>query len=156
MDPWTAFLTWLTDVIVPNWTELVGMLPLFIILGVVGPILTLIAVMWAWHFLKRRVGHARVAIPEVVAAPRDANGLPVIPPNVPYCASHGLIYPPERTTCEVDGSNLLVRCPVDATVREAAIKTCTACGTKYVLGAAKTPLLVTRSGKPPAGGAAAA
>jgi len=34
-DPWTFFLDWLTTVLVPNWTELVSMLPFWIVLGVV-------------------------------------------------------------------------------------------------------------------------
>ena len=75
---------------------------------------------------------------------------------MPYNPRLGLIYPPDRTQCEADGSNLMVRCPVDGTVREAAIQVCRGCGTKYVLGAATTPLLVPADGDPPAGGAAAA
>jgi hypothetical protein len=155
-DPWTAFLDWLTTVVVPSWNELVAMLPLWLLLGVVGPIFSLIALMWLWYFLTTKRAHVRTAVPEVVAAPRDANGAAVFPANVPYCARQGLIYPPDRTTCEVDGSNLLVRCPVDGTVREAALQVCRVCGTKFVLGAAPTPQLVQRTGRPPAGGAAAA
>ena len=155
-DPWTAFLDWLTTVLVPNWTELVAMLPLWILLGVVGPILSIIALMWLYHFITRSGASVRMVVPEVVTAERDADGLPVFPANVPYNPRLGLIYPPDRTTCEADGSNLLVRCPVDGTVREASIQVCRGCGTKYVLGAAKTGLLVSRTGTPPAGGAAAA
>lgn len=155
-DPWTAFLDWLTTVVVPDWSELVSMLPLFVLVGVVGPILTLLVLMWLWYAVHRRAGRVRVAVAEVVAAPRDAAGDAVYPPNVPYCPTHGLIYPPDRTTCEVDGSNLLVRCPVDGTVREAAIQTCTACGTRFVLGAGRLPQLVERTGRPPSGGAAVA
>ena len=155
-DPWTAFLDWLTTVVVPNWSELVGMLPLWILLGVTGPIISLIALGWAYHFIRAQRAHVHRAIPEVVSAPRDADGLPVFPANVPYNPRLGLIYPPDRTTCEADGSNLMVRCPVDGTVREAAIQVCRACGTKYVLGAARTPMLVARTGTPPSGGAAAA
>lgn len=156
MDPWSAFLDWLTTVVVPDWTELVSMMPLWILIGVTGPIVSLLALGWGHHLITRRRGRVRVAIPEVVTAERDANGDPVIPPNVPHNPRLGLIYPPDRTTCEMDGTNLLVRCPVDGTVREAAIQTCTGCGTKYVLGAAQTPLLVQRTRRPPAGGAAAA
>ncbi|MFN8621273.1 MAG: hypothetical protein U0869_11060 [Chloroflexota bacterium] len=155
-DPWSAFLAWLTTVVVPNWSELVGMLPFWVLLGVTGPIVSLIALAWAYHFVTRPRVHLKRAIPEVVNASRDADGLFVFPPNQPYNPQLGLIYPADRTTCEVDGSNLMVRCPVDGTVREAAIQVCRACGTKYVLGAAKTPMLVARTGTPPKGGAAAA
>jgi hypothetical protein len=155
-DPWTAFLDWLTTVVVPNWNELVSMLPLFVIVGVVGPILTLIALMWLWYAWHRRAGRVRVAEPDVVPAPVDAAGVARFPPNVPYCQTHALIHPPDRRTCEVDREDLLVRCPVDGTVRAASLETCTGCGTRYVLGAAKLPQLVRRSGRPPSGGAAVA
>jgi len=155
-DPWTAFLDWLTTVLVPNWTQLVGMLPLWVLLGVTMPLLTLIALGWMHHLVTRSRAHVVTVVPEVVTAEREANGTFILPPNVPYNPRLGLIYPPDRIQCEVDGSNLLVRCPVDGTVREAAINVCRACGTKFVLGAAKTPLLVQRTGTPPAGGAAAA
>lgn len=155
-DPWSAFLGWLNTVLVPNWSELVSMLPLWLLLGVVGPIFSIIALMWVYHFLTRPRASVKVVVPEVVAAARDVDGLPVFPANQPYNPRLGLIYPPDRITCEADGSNLMVRCPVDGTVREAAIQVCRGCGTKFVLGAARTPLLVSRTGTPPAGGAAAA
>jgi hypothetical protein len=155
-DPWTAFLDWLTTVMVPEWTELVSMLPFFVLIGVTGPILSLLALAWAYHFMTRPRARVRTVEPEVIAADRDANDQPIFPPNVPYNAELGLIYPPDRVVCEADGSNLQVRCPVDGTVREAAIQVCRACGTRFVLGAAASPMLVSRTGRPPAGGAAAA
>jgi hypothetical protein len=155
-DPWSAFLDWLTTVIVPDWNQLVSMFPFFLIVGVVGPILTLIALMWAWYLFHRRRGRVTVAEPDVVPAPLDAAGRPAFPPNAPYCQEHGLVFPPSRTTCEVDGDDLSVACPVDGTVRAASIQTCPACGTRYVLGASVTPMLVQRTGRPPSGGAAIA
>ena len=155
-DPWTAFLTWLTTVIVPNWTELVSMLPFFLVLGVVGPILSLIMLAWVWHFFKRRRAHIHLAIPEAFPAPRDARGEPRFPPNVPFCLEHALIYPASRVTCEIDGANLSVRCPVDGTARASSLQICSACGTRYVLGASKAPALIERRGRPPEGGAAVA
>src|SRR5688500_7056625 len=108
------------------------MLPLWVLVGVTGPLLSLIALAWVVHLVRRPRARVHAAAPEVVTAERDANGEPVIPPNVPYNPRLGLIYPPDRVQCEVDGSNLLVRCPVDGTVREASIQVCGACGTKYV------------------------
>ena len=52
-DPWTYFLDWLTTVVVPNWTELVSMLPFWVFVGVTAPILTLILLAWVWHFLRK-------------------------------------------------------------------------------------------------------
>jgi hypothetical protein len=155
-DPWTAFLDWLTTVLVPDWNQLVSMFPLWLFLGVVGPILTLLLLMWFWHLLKRQRAHVRLDVPDVVPADKGASGEPLFPANVPWCGEHALVYPPSRTTCEIDGANLSVRCPVDGTVRPAAEQICRACGTRYVLGASSIPALVRRTRRPPTGGAAVA
>jgi hypothetical protein len=155
-DPWSAFLDWLTTVMIPNWGELVSMLPFFLILGLVGPIITLIGVLWVWYFLNRRRGRVRREERQAVLAPIGEDGKPVFPPNVPYCEQHGLIFPPRVTRCEIDRADLSVACPVDGTVRAASVQTCPACGTRYVLGAASSPTLITGRGGPPAGGAAVA
>ena len=56
-DPWTAFLDWLTTVLVPNWTELVACSRSGSCVGITGPILTLIVLMWVWHLLRRPRAH---------------------------------------------------------------------------------------------------
>ena len=53
-DPWTASLNWLTTVIVPNWTQLVGMLPFFLLIGVVGPLLSLMMLL-GWRLTRPAV-----------------------------------------------------------------------------------------------------
>jgi hypothetical protein len=155
-DPWTYFLNWLTTVVVPNWSELVNMLPFWILLGVVGPILTLLALAWTWHLVTDRRARVRITETEPALAALDTGGSPVFPPNIPYCAEHGLVFPPSAVRCTVDGADLAVRCPVDGTVRDASIQTCTACGTRFVLGAASTSVMVRRPAGPPPGGAAVA
>jgi hypothetical protein len=155
-DPWTAFLTWLQTVVVPNWGELVSMLPFFLIIGVVGPLLSLIGLGWVWHLAHSRRGRVRLAELEAMPAPSDPDGQPLFPPNVAFCETHALLYPGSRTSCEVDGGELSVICPIDHTTRPASQQTCRACGTRYVLGAARTALTVQRVGRPPDGGAAVA
>jgi hypothetical protein len=155
-DPWTYFLDWLTTVLVPDWTELVSMLPFFLLLGVVGPILTLIGLMWVWHLFTARRAKVRVADRAPEPAALDAGGAPVFPANTPYCATHSLVFPGSAVRCTVDGADLSVRCPVDGTVRDASIQTCAGCGTRYVLGAVSTSALVRRVSGPPEGGAAVA
>jgi hypothetical protein len=155
-DPWTNFLDWLTTVIVPNWTELVNMMPFWVVLGVVGPIVSLIALAWIWHFMRKARPKVAMQEPEGIPAPLGADGLPVFPPNVPFCLEHSIIYPSTRVRCEIDGTDLNVRCPVDGTVRDASIQTCSGCGTKFVLGASSVPALVVRHAGPPEGGAAVA
>jgi hypothetical protein len=155
-DPWTNFLTWLTTVVVPNWTELVSMLPLWVTLGLVGPLVSLIVLAWVWHWLRKpRANIARVE-PEGFLAQLGADGRPGFPANVPYCLEHALVYPTTRVRCEIDGSDLSIRCPVDGTVRDASVQTCTACGTRFILGAGSSTTLVRRSAGPPEGGAAVA
>jgi hypothetical protein len=155
-DPWSAFLDWLTSVVVPDWNELVGMMPFFVVMGLVGPILTLMALMWLWYAWHRPRAHVERREIEARPAPVDPGGRTVFPPNVPYCREHGVLYPPRRTTCDIDGAGLSVACPVDGTVRDASIETCAACGTRYLLGAGAGPVTVRSSRRPPEGGAAAA
>lgn len=155
-DPWTDILTFLQTVIVPNWGELINMLPFFFLVGVIGPIITIILLLQVWYFLHRRRGHVRRSEPQPTAAAHDASGAPIYPPNVPFCERHELLFPPDMTACTVDGDELTVKCPVDSTARVASDQTCRACGTRYVLGATETPLTIRRTGQPPAGGAAVA
>lgn len=155
-DPWTSFLDWLTTVLVPDWGGLVDLLPFFVLMGVVGPILTLLVLMWAWYLSHRRRGHVRRAEAQAAVAPRGEDGRPVFAPNLPHCQEHALVYPPRATNCEIDRADLSVICPVDGTVRAAAAQTCPACGTRFVLGATATPTLVSPGGGPPEGGAAVA
>ena len=155
-DPWTSFLDWLTTVLVPAWGELIALLPVVIVGTVAGPILTILLLMWGWHLLHRRRGKVRRGQAEAVAAARDAEGRPVFPPNVPYCEQHALIYPARARACSLNGDPLSVTCPVDGTVRNAEVDTCSACGTTFKLGAKVPSSVVLSSDGPPEGGAALA
>lgn len=155
-DPWTSFLDWLTTVLVPNWGELIGLLPYLLIIGVIGPLLTIVALLWVWYLLHRTRGRVQHQEAQAIAAPRGDDGEPRFAPNVPYCEVHGLLYPPRATQCEIDRADLLVTCPVDGTARSASIQVCPGCGTRFVLGATSSPLVVISQGGPPEGGAAVA
>ena len=155
-DPWTAFLDWLTTVLVPDWGELIALLPYVVAATIVGPLLTLLVLMWAWHLLTRRRGRVRRAEVQPEPALRLADGTVQFPPNVPYCEEHALIYPPRARLCEIDRADLMVACPVDGSVRAADIETCAACGTRFRLGASSSPIVVVSADGPPAGGAAIA
>ena len=156
VDPWTAFLQWLQTIIIPDWNGLIGLLPILLILGVVGPGLSLLTLYWLYVRATNRRGKVRTADPEPAEALLAADGTYTYPPNAPYCPTHHLIYPPTVRECNIDGEELLVRCPVDDSVRVAGQQLCRTCGTRYQLGAALTPLVVERRGRPPAGGAAVA
>jgi hypothetical protein len=155
-DPWTAFLDWLTTMLIPSWGELITLLPVFIVGLVIGPIVMIIVLMWGWYLLKRRRGHVTRAERQPVAALVGADGLAVFPPNVPYCDEHALVYPAQAKECHIDGGTLSVSCPVDGTVRVAEIDVCSACGTKFKLGVGYSAVTVTSEGGPPQGGAAIA
>ena len=152
-----GFLDLLSKLILPDWGDLVtNWLPILLVVGVVGPILSLLALYWGYQLLTRPRFRVRIADVEPMAVPRDAAGQPVIPPNAPYCSQDLLVYPPRVTRCAVCGDELSVRCPVDQTLRPVSQETCSACGTRYVLGASDTAMTVRRQGSPPAGGAAIA
>lgn len=155
-DPWSAFLEWLNTVLVPNWGELIALLPYVLVGMVVGPILTLIVLMWAWHLLRRRRGRVRRVEVQPLSVPRGADGLPAFPVNVPYCVEHELVYPSRARTCDVDRADLVVACPVDGSLRAADIETCLACGTTFKLGATASALAIVTPDGPPEGGAAIA
>jgi hypothetical protein len=156
VDPWTAFLDWLATILIPDWNGLIQLLPLLLILGLIGPILSLLALYWLYVRATTRGGKVRIEEPQPEAAPLNADGTPAFPANVPYCISHALIYPQTRRECEIDGEELQVRCPVDDTVRVAGQQLCRTCGTRYQLGASLAPVVIRSHGRPPAGGAAIA
>jgi hypothetical protein len=156
VDPWTAFLTWLQTIIIPDWGGLISLLPILVIVGVVGPGLTLLAAYWVYVLASSRRGKVRVEDPSPMEAAQLADGSYDYPPNVPYCPTHHLIYPATAKECPIDSEELQVRCPVDGSLRVASQQVCRTCGTRYQLGAALAPIVVTRRGAPPAGGAAVA
>jgi hypothetical protein len=155
-DPWTGFLDWLQTVITPAWGELIDLMPFFFVIGIIGPFVTLIALLWVWHFLNRRRGRIRRVEAQAWPVSLTEDGAPDYPLNEPYCDEHGLVYPARARTCEIDRANLSVACPVDGTIRDADVETCAACGTRFVLGANAAPTVVTAGSGPPSGGAAVA
>jgi len=155
-DAWTTFLEWLSTLVIPDWNGLFHVLPLLVIAGLTGPILSLLLLYWLYHFLIDRRGRVEIAEHEPVAAELAADGTAVFPPNTPYCVEHQLVYPANARTCNVDGDELVVRCPVDGNVRAASETLCRVCGTRYHLGASLSPVAVKRTRRPPEGGAAVA
>jgi hypothetical protein len=155
-DPGSAFLDWLSTLLLPDWEGLIGLLPILVIAGVTGPILSLLALYWLYHLVTARRGRVRTEDPQPSVAEMGDDGQPIYPPNVPFCAAHRLLYPPSATTCDVDGGELAVRCPVDDNTRVASQQLCRVCGTRYQLGASVAPVTVRRRGRPPEGGAAIA
>jgi hypothetical protein len=147
---WNELITFSEMFIIPDWGELVGLLPLLLLAGVVGPLLTILVLFWLRYGLVRprlRVAFADPRRP----APLDAAGNPVFPPGEPYSLREGVIYEP-GTVRSPSGETLLVACPKCSLVRSAADDRCGNCGLRFTL---KPTTRSFRPAGPPPGGRAA-
>jgi len=148
---WSGIIEFSAQFITPDWGKLVGIIPGLLLILVVGPLLTLIALAWLRYGVRRP--RARVAFADLRRpAPRDADGNPVYPAGEPYSPSERMIYEPGATV-SASGTPLMVACPKCGLVRSAVRDTCGNCGLSFTLKP------VTRSSgaaSRPSGGAAAA
>jgi hypothetical protein len=149
---WSDLLAFLSTLVIPDWAALIALLPLFVLIGIVGPLLSLAALAWlGYGITKPRV---KVRYDEgTKVAPRDHLGRPIVPAGEPWCPRDGLIYGPGTTRCDVDKTNLLVQCPKCDVVRDAGLSTCGNCGLKLDLQ--PRTMIVATDGPPPGGAALA-
>jgi hypothetical protein len=149
---WSDFLAFLSKLVIPDWPGLIALLPIFVLIGIVGPLLSLAALAWlGYGVTKPRV---RVRYDEgTKVAPRDHLGRPIVPAGEPYCPRDGLIYSMGRLRCDVDKTDLLVRCPKCEVVRTAGIATCGNCG--LTLNLQPRAMIIASDGPPPGGAAIA-
>lgn len=145
-------ITFLEPILIPDWRALIDLLPIFLLLGVVGPIVTLLLLGWTIYLLTKPRARIKYVEPEPVAA-RIVDGSPVYPPGEPYCARDQLVYPSGATRCDICGRDLAVICPKCGTGRQAWVDTCGTCGLVLKIDR-HVPAL--RPAGPPPGGAAAA
>ena len=150
---WNKILEITSMFVIPDWGALIGLLPIFIFLGVVGPLITffILGVM-GYQIAKPRTKVEFVEGPRV--APRDDGGDPVFAPGLPYCRRDALIYQPGTLNCDRCDDELAVVCPMCGLGRMAAIDTCTNCGLVLKVKAKPVPVPTTSGPKP--GGAAVA
>ena len=145
-------INFLTPILIPDWRALIDLLPVFLLLGVVGPIFSLLALGWFVYV----VGRPRSRVPYRPPAPvpaRIVDGMPEYPTGEPYCAFDRLVYPPGSTRCTSCGRDLAVTCPKCGTGRQAWVDTCGTCG--LVLRIDRTVPALRPAGPPPGGAAAA-
>ena len=148
---WLAFLDAISGIVIPDWGQLIALIPYLLVLGVIGPLLSLGALIWIIYAFRRpRRAVAYVEGPRL--APIE-DGEPAYPSGEPYCPFDGLIYPSGATACERCGRDLTLRCPRCAAGRPAYIEACGNCG--LVVSMAKRSISLRPAG-PPSGGAAAA
>ena len=142
----------LTPIVIPDWGALVGMLPILLVIGVVGPIVTLLILGWFIYVIRAPRSRLPYVEPEPVPA-QIVDGQPVFPAGEPYCPFDLLVMPPASTTCPVCKRDLAVRCPKCGVGRKAHIDTCSNCGLVLKI---KPRAMALQPAAPPPGGAAAA
>ena len=147
-----GIIDFLEPIVLPDWKALVDLFPVLLLIGVVGPLLSLVVLGWVVYFLGKPRSRIPYAAP--VAQPaRIVDGRPVYPVGEPYCTEHQLIYPFGTSRCEIDKRDLAVICPKCSTGRAAYLDTCGTCGLVLKIDRAVPAL---RPSGPPPGGAAAA
>lgn len=147
-----GFIDFLTPILLPDWRALIDLLPIFLLIGVVGPLLSLLVLGWMVYVLGKPRSRIAYTDPQPQLA-RLVDGAPAFPPGEPYCAFDRLVYPPGATRCDSCGRDLAVLCPKCGTGRQAWIDTCGTCGLVLRIDRAVPAL---RPAGPPPGGAAAA
>ena len=150
---WTQILDITAIFVMPDWTFVISLLPIIVLLGLVMPYLTgLVLGTGAYLVTKPRVKVAFEEGPRV--AELDAGGQPVYPVGLPHCRRDGLVFPSGTTRCERCTDELTVICPMCSLGRPAKIDTCTNCG--LVLKVVPRAVAVRTTPGPKPGGAAAA
>jgi hypothetical protein len=151
---WDQILGLLAPLVIPDWGALIGLLPIFLVIGVLGPLVSLLALGWMIYLVRRP--RARLKVLEgPYPAPLDDSGRPVYPTGQPYCARDGLIYPSKMTVCDVCRDELVVTCPKCQIGRQARIGTCANCGLVLQIDERAVQRAVVPVGPPPGGAAAA-
>jgi len=150
---WTQILTVTAVFVTPDWGVIIGWLPVIVLLGLVMPFLTFVA-LGSLIYVARKP-RTKVAFEE---GPRVAEigpgGEPVFPVGLPHCRRDGVIYPSGTTRCETCRDELAVICPMCGLGRAAIVDTCTNCG--LVLKVKTRAVAVRATAGPKPGGAAAA
>ncbi len=151
-DIWNKILEVTALFVTPDWNSIIGMLPVLVFIGVVGPFVTFTMLGTVIYLVRKpRVKVQFAEGPRV--AELGADGQPIFPPGLPHCRRHGLIYPSGTVRCEQARELLAVTCPMCGLGRDAEIDTCTNCG--LVLQVKPRAIAIRTSG-PRSGGAAAA
>lgn len=148
---WHSLLQLISPIVIPDWGSLIGLLPILLVIGVVGPAVSLLVLGWFLYVV--RAPRPRVTLEVNATRAAIEEGQPVYPSGEPYCAVDQLVYPSGTTRCDACGRDLLVRCPKCSTGRTASIGTCGNCG--LILRIENRARALRPAGPPPGGAAAA-
>lgn len=150
---WTQILNVTSIFMTPDWGFLIGLLPVIVVAGLVGPFLTGLMIGTIAYLLRRP--RVKVRFEE---GPRVAEigpgGEPVFPVGLPHCRRDALIYPSGTLRCERCHDELAVTCPMCGLGRSGLIDTCANCG--LVLKVKTRAVAVRTTAGPKPGGAAVA
>jgi hypothetical protein len=144
-DLWNTILDVTSLFVIPDWGSVIGLLPILIFLGVVGPLITFTILGTALYLIRK----PRVKIDYEEGARRaelDEDGKPVYAAGLPHCRRDALVY----AVCR---DPLTVICPMCGVGRQADIDTCGNCGLVLKID---TRAVAVRRGRPKPGGAAVA
>ena len=150
---WTQILQVTSLFVMPDWGMLISALPVLIVLGLVAPFLTFLALGTVIYQLRKpRVKVRFEEGPRV--AEISADGQPIYPIGLPHCRRDALVYPSGALRCERCHDELAVVCPMCSLGRSALSDTCSNCG--LVLKVNSRAIAVRTSAGPKPGGAAVA
>ena len=150
---WNQILEITSLFVMPDWGGLIALLPVIVVLGLVAPFLTFVALGMVIYLLRKpRIGVAYEEGPR--PAEIGADGQPIFPVGLPYCRRDTLVYPSGTHRCERCHDQLAVICPMCGLGRSALLDTCTNCG--LVLKVKNRSVVVAASPGPKPGGAAVA
>ena len=150
---WSQILEITSLFVMPDWGALIGLLPVLVVIGLVAPFLTFLALGTVIYLVRKpRLRVAFVEGPQT--AELGPGGEPVFPVGLPYCRRDALVFPSGTRRCERCHDQLAVICPMCGLGRSALANTCSNCG--LVLKVKSRSMVVPASTGPKPGGAAAA
>jgi hypothetical protein len=150
---WNQILEVTSLFVLPDWGGVIGLLPVLVLIGLVGPFMTFVALGTAIYLVRKpRVRMVYEEGPRV--AEIGPGGEPVFPVGLPYCRRDALIYPSGTHRCERCHDQLAVICPMCNLGRSALVDTCSNCGLVLKVNTRAVAVAATSGPKP--GGAAVA
>ncbi len=150
---WSRILEVTALFVTPDWGALIGLLPVLVVVGLIGPFITFTVLgALAYMISKPRVKVAFEEGPRI--AELGPGGEPVYPVGLPHCRRDGLVYPSGTLRCDRCRDELAVICPMCGLGRSALVDTCSNCG--LVLKVKSRAIAVRPTTGPKPGGAAAA
>ena len=152
---WNTILETMALFVIPDWNAIIGLLPILIFLGVVGPLITFLVLgILIYQVRKPRVKGVKFEEGPSVAQ-IGADGQPIFPPGLPHCRRDALIYESGTDRCERCHDELAVICPMCGLGRPAILDTCTNCGLVLKVKPRAVVLRSSSAGPKPGGAAAA-